>query len=202
MRGIAEYTGSVVTELRMVPNQPLVFGDDPKPGRKRVEDKIIAYTWRKYLDTGDVSWPLRMPMTKSVVRAMDTVTAFMKSEQGGGKAVDKFFIAGGSKRGWTTWTTAIVDKRVVGVGPIVIDLLNVIPSFVHHYRAYGFWAPSVGDYYAEDVMDEMNNPRYKDLMKLVEPYEYRERLTMPKFIMNSQAISSFCRTRGSFISKI
>ena len=185
MRGIAEYTGSVVTELRMVPNQPLVFGDDPKPGRKRVEDEIIAYTWRKYLDTGDVSWPLRLPMTKSVVRAMDTITAFTKSDQGGGKAIEKFFVAGGSKRGWTTWTTAVVDKRVVGISPIVIDMLNAIPSFVHHYRAYGFWAPSVGDYYAENVMDEMNNPKYKELMRLVEPYEYRDRLTMPKIIMKS-----------------
>ena len=201
MAGIAENTGSVVTELRMVPNQPLVFGDDPKPGRKRVEDEIIAYTWRKYLETGDVSWPLRLPMTKAAVRAMDTVTAFMKSDEGGGKTVDKFFVAGGSKRGWTTWTTGAVDQRVVGMSPIVIDLLNVVPSFVHHYRAYGFWAPSVGDYYAEGVMDEMKNPRYKSLMKIVEPYEYRERLTMPKFIMNSAGDQFFLPDSWKFYFK-
>jgi len=201
MAGIAEYTGSVVTELRMVPNQPLVFGDDPTPGRKRSEDSTIAYTWRKYLDTGDSSWPLRLPMTKAVVRAMDTVTAFTKSEAGGGKAVEKFFISGGSKRGWTTWTTGAVDKRVVGMSPIVIDMLNAIPSFIHHYRAYGFWAPSVGDYYAENVMDEMNNPRYKELMKIVEPYEYRERLTMPKFIMNSAGDQFFLPDSWKFYFK-
>lgn len=201
MAGIAEATGSVVTELRMVPNQPLVFADDPKPGRKRVEDEIIAYTWRKYLETGDISWPLRLPMTKAAVRAMDTVTAFMKSPDGGGKTVDKFFVAGGSKRGWTTWTTGIVDQRVVGMSPIVIDLLNIVPSFVHHYRAYGFWAPSVGDYYAEGVMDEMKNPRYKSLMKIVEPYEYRDRLTMPKFIMNSAGDQFFLPDSWKFYYK-
>lgn len=201
MAEIAETTGSVVTELRMVPNQPLVFADDPKPGRKRVEDEIIAYTWRKYLETGDVSWPLRLPMTKAAVRAMDTVTAFMKSADGGGKTVDKFFVAGGSKRGWTTWTTGIVDQRVVGMSPIVIDLLNIVPSFVHHYRAYGFWAPSVGDYYTEGVMDEMKNPRYKSLMKIVEPYEYRDRLTMPKFIMNSAGDQFFLPDSWKFYYK-
>ena len=201
MAAIAEYTGSVVTELRMVPNQPLVFGDDPVPGRKRSEDAIIAYTWRKYLDTGDVSWPLRLPMTKAAVRAMDTVTAFMKSEEGGGKTVDKFFVAGGSKRGWTTWTTGVVDKRVMGMSPIVIDLLNIIPSFVHHYRAYGFWAPSVGDYYAENVMDEMANPKYKELMKIVEPYEYRDRLTMPKFLINSAGDQFFLPDSWKFYFK-
>lgn len=201
MAMIAEVTGSVVTELRMVPNQPLVFADDPKPGRKRVEDEIISYTWRKYLETGDVSWPLRMPMTKSAVRAMDTVTAFLKSPEGGGIDVDTFFVAGGSKRGWTTWTTAIVDPRVKGISPIVIDLLNVIPSFVHHYRAYGFWAPSVGDYYAEGLMDEMNHPRYKELMKLVEPYEYRDRLTLPKFILNAAGDQFFLPDSWKFYWK-
>jgi len=201
MAGIAEYTGSVVTELRMVPNQPLVFGDDPKPGRKRVEDEIIAYTWRKFMETGDTSWPLRLPMTKAAVRAMDTVTAFTKSQEGGGKQVDQFFVSGGSKRGWTAWATGAVDKRVVGMSPIVIDMLNVVPSFIHHYRAYGFWAPSVGDYYAEGVMDELDNPRYKELMKIEEPYEYRERLTMPKFIMNSAGDQFFLPDSWKFYFK-
>ena len=39
-------TGSVVAELKMVPNQPLRFtGED----RDRYEDAFIAYTWDKYL---------------------------------------------------------------------------------------------------------------------------------------------------------
>lgn len=183
MRNIAETTGSVVAELRMVPNQPLVFNDDPKK-KPRYEDDFIAYTWVNYLKTGDETWPARMPMTKAAVRAMDTVTAFLASAEGGRVPVGRFFVAGGSKRGWTTWTTAAVDKRVVAFAPIVIDLLNVIPSFVHHYRAYGFWAPAVGDYYAHGVMDEMENPRYLELMRLVEPYHYRDRYTQPKFLIH------------------
>ncbi|MBM3783838.1 MAG: PhoPQ-activated pathogenicity [Acidobacteria bacterium] len=198
---IAEATGSVVSEIRMVPNQPLVFGDDPQPGRKRSEDAIIAYTWRKYLQTGDSSWPLRLPMTKAAVRAMDTVTAFLKSPEGGNVNVDSFVVAGGSKRGWTAWTTAAVDPRVKAVSPIVIDLLNVIPSFVHHYRAYGFWAPAVGDYFAEGLMDEMNNPKYLELMKLVEPYHYRDRLTMPKYILNAAGDQFFLPDSWKFYWK-
>jgi PhoPQ-activated pathogenicity-related protein len=201
LRAIAEYTGSAVVELRMVPNQPLTFDDDPRPGRKRQEDEIIAYTWRKYIETSDASWPLRLPMTKSAVRAMDAVTEFLKSSEGGGVRVDKFVVAGGSKRGWTTWTTAAVDPRVVAISPIVIDLLNVVPSFVHHYRAYGFWAPAVGDYFAEGLMDEQDNPRYRELMKIVEPYEYRDRLTMPKFIMNSAGDQFFLPDSWKFYWK-
>src|SRR5258707_2041368 len=110
MAHIAVATRSIVTELRMVPNQPLVFAGETE-GRK--EDSLIAYTWDKFLRTGDAKWPARLPMTKSAVRAMDTVTAFCGSAECGRVKVDGFVVAGGSKRGWTTWATAAVDNRVV-----------------------------------------------------------------------------------------
>lgn len=176
-------TGTVVTTLYMVPNQPLVFIADEEADR--YEDGIIAYTWDKYLRSGDEKWPLRLPMTKSAVRAMDTVTHLMASGQGGGVEVDQFVVAGGSKRGWTTWTTAIVDERVVAIMPIVIDMLNVEESFKHHYQVYGEYAPAVGDYVSMGIMDWMGTPEFAALMDLVEPYEYRDRLNLPKFLLNS-----------------
>lgn len=179
---VARQTRSVAAELKMVPNQPLIFGQD---GRERVEDDLIAYTWDKFLRTGDAQWPVRLPMTKSAVRAMDTVTAFCASPAGGGSKVDTFVVAGGSKRGWTTWTTAIVDKRVVAISPIVIDLLNIVPSFDHHYRAYGFFAPAVQDYVDAGIMDWMGRPEFDQLMRIVEPFQYRSRLTMPKLMLNA-----------------
>jgi PhoPQ-activated pathogenicity-related protein len=124
-------------------------------------------------------------MTKSAVRAMDTVTAFCGSADGGNVKVDGFVVAGGSKRGWTTWATAAVDKRVVAIVPIVIDVLNVIPSMQHHYAAYGFWAPAIGDYTAMRIMDWDGTPEYRALMSIEDPYSYRQRYTMPKFIINA-----------------
>ncbi|MFN7928158.1 MAG: PhoPQ-activated pathogenicity-related family protein [Blastocatellia bacterium] len=181
---IAVATKSVVTELRMIPNQPLTFADDPQQ-KSRTEDEMIAYTWDKFLKTGDESWPARLPMTKAAVRAMDTVVDLMKSDAGGKLNIDGFVVTGGSKRGWTTWTTGAVDKRVIGIIPIVIDLLNIVPSFKHHYAAYGYFAPAVGDYETEGIMNRTETPEYKALMKIVEPYEYRQRMTMPKFMINA-----------------
>jgi PhoPQ-activated pathogenicity-related protein len=179
---IAVGTQSIVSELRMVPNQPLTFKGEDKPRR---EDALIAYTWDKFLRTGDDTWPARLPMTKSAVRAMDTVVAFCDSPQGGMTKVDGFVVAGGSKRGWTTWTTAAVDRRVVAIIPVVIDVLNIEPSFKHHFEAYGFYAPAVHDYEEMHIMEWQGTPQYRALMKIVEPYEYRPRLTMPKFIINA-----------------
>jgi len=195
MAQIALATKSVVAELKMIPNQPLVFAGETVG---RSEDALIAYTWDKFLRTGDAKWPTRLPMTKAAVRAMDAVTAFCGGAQGGNIPIDGFVIAGGSKRGWTTWTTAAVDKRVVAVLPIVIDMLNIEPSFLHHYAAYGFWAPSVGDYTAFNIMDWNGTPEYRALMKIVEPYQYRQRLTMPKFIINAAGDQFFLPDSSQF----
>jgi PhoPQ-activated pathogenicity-related protein len=176
-------SNTVVSTLYMVPNQPLVFADDD--GRQRTEDSTIAYTWDKYLRTGDEKWPLRLPMTKSVVRAMDTVTDLLASAAGGEIEVDQFVVAGGSKRGWTTWTVGAVDNRVIAIAPIVIDLLNVVESFKHHYSAYGRYADAVGDYNREGIMAWIGTPEFDSLMHLVDPYSYRSRLNLPKYILNS-----------------
>jgi PhoPQ-activated pathogenicity-related protein len=179
---VARATGTVVAELGMIPNQPLIFGNDGQP---RFEDDLIAYTWDRYLRTGDERWPARLPMTKAAVRAMDTVTAFCASEQGGGIEVNQFVVAGGSKRGWTTWTTAIVDPRVVAIAPIVIDVLNVEASMKHHYQAYGFFAPAVGDYVRHGIMDWMGTPEMEALRRIEDPYYYRDRLALPKLLINA-----------------
>lgn len=179
---IAAATGTIVAELRMVPNQPLIFHND---GKERTEDDLIAYGWDKFLRGGDAIWLARLPMTKSAVRAMDAITDFFSKPERDLLKIDKFMVAGASKRGWTTWTTAAADKRVVAIAPIVIDMLNVVPSFQHHWEAYGFYAPAVGDYVAHGIMDWQGTPEYERLQKIVEPYEYRDRLTLPKLLINA-----------------
>lgn len=192
---LAKGSSSIVTELKMIPNQPLVFKGETR-GRK--EDALIAYTWDKFLRTGESKWPARLPMTKAAVRAMDTITSFCAGDEVGKIDVDKFVVCGGSKRGWTTWTTAAVDTRVVGIAPIVIDMLNIVPSFQHHWRAYGFWAPAVGDYQREKIMQWSGSPQYAKLMKIVEPFEYRSRLTMPKYIINATGDQFFLPDSSQF----
>ena len=192
---IAEATHSVVAELRMVPNQPLVFHHD---GVERKEDDLIGYTWDEYLKTSDDTWLARLPMTKSAVRAMDCVQEFLASEQGGKHKIDKFVVAGGSKRGWTTWCTAAVDKRVVAAIPIVIDVVHVLPSMQHHVAAYGFYAESVGDYMKHKIMQRSHDPKLIDLYAIEDPYSYRDRLTMPKFIVNASGDQFFCPDSSQF----
>lgn len=182
---LALQTQSVVTSLHNVPNQPMVFKGDDFGARK--EDELIAYGWRQFLEGGgkeeDAIWLARLPMTKAAVRAMDVVTAITRDVAP--QPVEQFVVAGASKRGWTTWTTAAVDDRVIGIAPMVIDMLNVVPSFQHHWRVYGFWAPAVGNYVAEGIMEWQDSQEYQRLISLTEPFSYRQRLDMPKLIINA-----------------
>jgi PhoPQ-activated pathogenicity-related protein len=143
------------------------------------------------MDTGDATWLPRLPMVKSVVRAMDTITALLVSAQGGSTTVDKFVVLGGSKRGWTTWLTGAVDHRVVALIPAVIDVVNVRACSINHFSSFGFWAPAIGDYDHHKIHDRIDTPEYAALLKIVDPNSYRDRLTMPKFVLNASGDQYF-----------
>jgi PhoPQ-activated pathogenicity-related protein len=178
-------TGSIVAEVHNIPFQPLVFENDTFG--ERYEDAIISYGWRKFLEGGakdeDAYWLARLPMTKAVKLAMDVVAEVANEKHG--VPVEKFMVAGASKRGWTTWTTAAVDDRVVAIAPVVIDLLNLVPSFQHHWRNYGFWAPAVDDYVREGIMDWQGSREYQRLLEITEPFSFIEDLDMPKLLINA-----------------
>ncbi len=178
---IAVMTKSIVAEIKQIPNQRLKFSDEQFEQYKeqgRTEDEIISYCWDKFIVTGDSIWLTRLPMTKAVVRAMDIVQKEFPS-------VEKFTVAGGSKRGWTTWTVGAVDARVVAIIPAVIDVLNVVHSLDNHFASYGFWAPAIKEYEEMNVLARMHTPEFEALCDIVDPYSYIDRLVMPKYIINS-----------------
>jgi PhoPQ-activated pathogenicity-related protein len=191
---LAVQTGAVLAELHMVPNQPLIFADDKTP---RGEDDLVAYTWDRYLRTGDEMWPLRLPMTKAAVRAMDTVTS-LSARAGRRPLVDRFVVGGSSKRGWTAWTTAAVDKRVVAIVPVVIDVLNIELSAEHAYRVYGSWPAALQPYEKMGIMKWLGTPQLEALLQIEDPYSYRERLTVPKLIVNATGDQFFTPDSSQF----
>ena len=172
---IAKATGSVFAILFGIPKQPLYDG--------KTEDALVVYTWQKYLETGDTTWPLHFPMAKAVLKAMDAIQEFTKAEKQ--PALTDFLITGASKRGWTTWLVgASQDKRVKAIAPMVIDTLNVAAQIPHQLEAFG-GKPSeqVDDYTNAGMLDALKTPRGQQLLKLEDPYSYRSILTLPKLII-------------------
>jgi len=174
-------SGTISSHLMQIPNEPIVFAD----GKRRTEDSFIAYTWSHFLNhTDDPTWLARMPMTKAAVRAFDTIQSLAKSLNVV-PPIDSFVVGGASKRGWTTWTTGAVDKRVKAIVPIVMPILNMIPNMNHQWQAYGNWSFALDDYLNMHLMADLNQPVFQKMTDIVDPFSYRDRLTMPKYAICS-----------------
>jgi PhoPQ-activated pathogenicity-related protein len=120
-------------------------------------------------------------MVKSVVRAFDASSAF--AEQEFDAPLERFTVIGGSKRGWTTWLTAAVDRRVTAIAPIVIDALNMQKHFPHQTEAWGAPSESIKPYTDLGLDRILASREGEDLRQIVDPYSYRDKLTQPKLVI-------------------
>jgi len=177
-------TGSIIVNISNIPFQPVNFLDTDQ--KEFYEDDLIAYSWNKFLTNGasnkNIEWLPRLPMTRAVVRAMDLAQeiAIQNSYD-----LETFMVSGASKRGWTAWMTAAVDQRVTSLVPMVIDLLNVVPSFENHYRSYGEFSLAVQEYVDYEIPDWMDSKEFQELLNFVEPFSFKEKFTMPKYLINA-----------------
>lgn len=173
LQTLADRAGAVVAEVTRVPNQPLFDG--------RKEDALIAYTLDQYLRTGDETWPALFPMTKAAVRAMDALQAW--AEQAHAQKIEKFVVAGASKRGWAAWLTGAVDPRVTAIAPIVIDVLNMKAQTDWAQAVYGKQSEKISDYTDLNLVQQIDAPPMQKLRSWIDPYSYRARYTMPKLLL-------------------
>ncbi|MGI5820390.1 MAG: PhoPQ-activated pathogenicity-related family protein [Armatimonadota bacterium] len=167
----AQMLGAPVVVLGDIPNQPLFGGLN--------EDALISYTFTKYLETGDMDWPLLFPMTKAAVRTMDAVEAF--SAEAWGRPIERWITTGASKRGWTTWFTgAVVPERLKGIAPMVYDNLDLPAQMKHQIDAWGDYSPMIHDYTERGLPDLLATREGRALGAIVDPYTLRDRITIPK----------------------
>ncbi len=162
---------AVVVLLWQVPNEPL-YGLS--------EDALISKTLSNYLGDHDFNWPLLFPMTKSAIKAMDVAQEFLKKQYN--KQLAGFVVTGASKRGWTTWLTGAVDQRVIGIAPMVIDMINMSVNIDYQKKVWGDYSIEIQDYVKLGITQQLGTPGGNELVKMIDPYSYRESLNMPKII--------------------
>lgn len=178
-------TKSVIAELGQTPNQPIKFADTPEVARS--EDDMIAYLQARYDPIANPEALPRLPMVKSGTAAMTAVQQFLASDAGGKHSIDGFVVSGGSKRGWTSWLVGLLDERVVGMIPIVINVLDVDATTRHHWEAMGYFSPALGDYVRHKLIPDEIGRKMTVVNTIEDPLNYRGRpqMLMPKFIINA-----------------
>lgn len=170
---IAADNKAVVALLRQTPNQPL-YGS-------MTEDELISFTLHNFLKDKDYEWPLLFPMVKSAVKAMDAIEEFGDKDLG--KNIDKFVVSGASKRGWTTWLTGANDSRVIGIAPMVIDILNMPKSLDYQIETWGDYSVQIQNYVKLGIPQSTNTPGGQEITTMIDPYSYLPKLTMPKLLV-------------------
>jgi PhoPQ-activated pathogenicity-related protein len=184
---LAKGTGLITGCLFQIPNEKMLFSSDPEQ-KNRSEDSIIAFTWAHFLDHPDEpEWLVRLPMVKASLRALDVMTQYA-SEVLRIPNLDYYCVSGASKRGWVTWDVAAMDYqsgRIAAIAPIVLDAINFVEVEHHQFRSYGGWTFFLGDYYDQNITARFDDPNMNKLQQIEDPYFYRDRLTLPKLIVNS-----------------
>ena len=168
----ANAAGLPVAVIRQVPYQPMFGG--------LMEDGLIAHSFVEYAKTGDPTWPLLLPMVKAAVAAMDAAVEIARTEWK--FDVEGFVVTGASKRGWTSWLTTAIDPRVLGVVPQVIDMLSMDRHLRLQAQSFGGLSDKLTDYTSRGIEKLLGTPRGRELVGIVDPYSYRDRLKAPKLI--------------------
>lgn len=185
LASLARNTQSILISVSNIPNQLLTYANDPQA---KAEDDSVARSWTIFLKDPQATptIPLHVPMAAAVSQAMSLAERELVNWQ-----VKSFIVSGISKRGWTTWLTAIADPRVEAIAPIAIDLLGMRPALKHMLRSYGNnWPLAFWPYYQQGIDTQLDTPQFAQLMQIEDPLEYKnsawgQRLAIPKYIINA-----------------
>lgn len=182
---LATDSGTICATLYQVPNQPVVFPADPLQ-KRRSEDAAVAFTWLQYMVNASSTpdWIIYFAMAKAATRAMDAVEQF--AAQKGFANISKWMAFGASKRGATTWLTGAANPdRMIGIAPVVFDLLNWQEGMQAMYRTLGGWTFAFQDYYDLGVQSYLGTPYLDKLAAQVDPLQLAVNLSMPKLVIDA-----------------
>lgn len=191
---VAQSTHSVVVSLDNIPSVDLIYQGDLMP---RNEDDSIARSWGLYMQhpEGRTLMPLNVPMAAAVSQTIRLAQQELKPLN-----IDKFIVAGASKRGWTAWLAAISDPSIVAIVPIVpivADFLDTQNAIKNMSQSLGGHFPVTFKPYYQHQIDLLGDrPEFISLMEIVDPLKYLDtpyasRFSIPKYIINASGDDFF-----------
>ncbi len=165
---VSARSGLPVVACFDVPNQP-IFG--------LVEDELIAFTFQRFLETGDPRWPLLHPMVEGALEV-----ARVAGEMWG---LSSWIPIGASKRGWTAWLTAIeLAERAKGAVPMAFDHLVMDRQLARQVSLWGSPSPMYEPYSELGLTESTHTPEGQALLGLVDPYRRLDRLCCPVHLVS------------------
>ena len=87
------------------------------------------------------------------------------------------------QRGWTAWSLAATDQRVIATAPLVYSLLYFEESFMGHYQALdGAWSFALEPYFDEDLTYYLTDPISGPVFDVEDPFRKQTTTTNRWFL--------------------
>lgn len=166
----------ICMEIFDIPNQPLNFDDN----KYLVEDELMAYCWKTYIETLDINYIINFHMVKTVNEILNFCDSFVKEKYS--IELKGHIVHGSSKRGLTAWLTSTVSDRVLAIIPAVYDTLNMKVTLKNQKIKLGNFCNKLEPYVCYNLFDELLD-HY--LFDIIDPLSYDSYIKIPKFIINS-----------------
>jgi hypothetical protein len=188
---VATHTRSIGVSLFQGLQELQTFQAEPSHERFSLID-LQAASWQDFLESGGVEPEriMELPMAKSVVRAMDTVSAFTSTLPTG--TVKRFGLWGADLYGLACWEVGAIDPRVKAMVPI-----GSIPHLSTFVRAIP--APSLlQEASSEETRHNPNppdgapgrvlqnapqGPATERLLAIVNPLNFMDHMNMSKLVI-------------------
>jgi len=74
---------------------------------------------------------------------------------------------------------------VQAIGPEVYDNLNLFAQMPHQVKVWEGYSEMIEEYTEHRLQDKMRTPRGHEIALTIDPYTYRQRLTLPKLLIQS-----------------
>lgn len=174
LASIARDTNTIVISVSDIPNQYLTFQDDKKPLK---EDESVSRSWALFMEAPEQRelMPLNIPMVTALSQAMRLAKKELTQWN-----INSFIITGISKRGWTTWLSAIANPDVEAIVPFAINLLDIDASLEHIYQSYGGnWPITFYPYYQQGIDEKIKSTTFTQLRQIINPLRYLNTIYQP-----------------------
>lgn len=169
---LALSTGCIGFEVFMVPNQPIDGA---------CEDEMMAYFWKKYIETENLAYIINYTMAKSIYYSVEFANQFIHSHLQL-PIQPKAILYGASKRALAIWlaATIIPSSRLASTVHLVYDNLNTRTCMQNQFDKTGLHSSSLDSYHRNGLLGESLSHHLYDL---IDPLSYFDRI--PKSISKS-----------------
>lgn len=176
LKGFSAFAGIVTAFIRQVPPTP-IFGTTH-------ENDFVNAVIEGYEFNRDPLWNPFLPMGKALMQGFTAIQEICLQEKS--LTVTKYAPVGLSKRGYTCYMAAGFDSRVNAAIPVVVDQINIPETYRRRIEVYGensMNLPQAALLNHQGYIAGNMKPLGRKVIEASDPYYFREKLTMPLYII-------------------